>query len=203
METNKGKLIRWFDNKGFGFIKPEQGKGDIFIHISALKGMSRKPIVGDVIHYQISVENSGKTRAVNAKIEGVSPELTLTPIKESRAKKGASALAKRNSYRKPKTTNKPRKHFSILVFLIILGVAVFIYSKIEKEQTFIDLVKTSVVEIQPTRKIEQFQCQGKTWCSEMTSCEEATFYLNNCPGTNIDGDGDGTPCESQWCGGLW
>ena len=45
-----------------------------------------------------------------------------------------------------------------------------------------------------------FQCQGKRYCSEMTSCEEATFYLKNCPGVEIDGDGDGIPCESQWCG---
>lgn len=27
----------------------------------------------------------------------------------------------------------------------------------------------------------------------MSSCEEATFYLKNCPGTKIDGDGDGIP----------
>jgi cold shock CspA family protein len=199
METNKGKLIRWFDNKGFGFIKPEQGKGDIFIHISALKGMSRKPVVGDVIHYQIRVENSGKTRAVNARIEGVSPALTLAPIKERRTKSNSSSTAKINSYRQPKTASKPRKNFSIIIFLIILGVAVFIYGQVAKDKFFIDLVNTPAVEIQP---VEQFQCQGKTRCSEMTSCEEAMFYLRNCPGTKMDGNHDGVPCEQQWCGGF-
>lgn len=54
MTIEKGKLVRWFDDKGFGFIKQDNGKGDIFIHISALRGMSRKPVIGDVIHYQIS-----------------------------------------------------------------------------------------------------------------------------------------------------
>jgi hypothetical protein len=44
-----------------------------------------------------------------------------------------------------------------------------------------------------------FQCQGKTRCTEMTSCEEALFYMENCPDTEMDGDGDGIPCESQWC----
>lgn len=44
-----------------------------------------------------------------------------------------------------------------------------------------------------------FECLGKRKCSEMTSCEEARFYLANCPGVEIDGDGDGIPCESQWC----
>ncbi|MCI5222285.1 MAG: hypothetical protein D3924_06325 [Candidatus Electrothrix sp. AR4] len=33
----------------------------------------------------------------------------------------------------------------------------------------------------------------------MTSCEEATFYQRNCPGTKMDGDRDGVPCEKQWC----
>ncbi len=46
---------------------------------------------------------------------------------------------------------------------------------------------------------EKYECRGKTWCSEMTSCEEATFYLNNCPNVKIDGDGDGIPCERQLC----
>jgi hypothetical protein len=44
-----------------------------------------------------------------------------------------------------------------------------------------------------------YSCAGKTTCSEMKSCNEAKFYLQNCPGVSIDGDGDGIPCEDQWC----
>ena len=29
----------------------------------------------------------------------------------------------------------------------------------------------------------------------MTSCAEATYFLKNCPGTKMDGDKDGVPCE--------
>jgi len=50
------------------------------------------------------------------------------------------------------------------------------------------------------RDSANFRCEGKTRCSEMVSCEEATFYLKNCPGTQMDGDKDGIPCESQYCG---
>ncbi|WP_423929830.1 excalibur calcium-binding domain-containing protein, partial [Dokdonella sp.] len=25
-------------------------------------------------------------------------------------------------------------------------------------------------------------------------------FLRHCPGPRMDGDNDGTPCESQWCG---
>jgi Excalibur calcium-binding domain len=46
----------------------------------------------------------------------------------------------------------------------------------------------------------KFTCDGRTMCSQMTSCEEATYFLRNCPGTKMDGDGDGVPCERQFCG---
>jgi len=44
-----------------------------------------------------------------------------------------------------------------------------------------------------------FRCDGRTHCSQMTSCAEATYFLNNCPGVKMDGDNDGIPCEAQWC----
>jgi Excalibur calcium-binding domain len=44
-----------------------------------------------------------------------------------------------------------------------------------------------------------FSCDGRTYCSQMTSCEEATYFIRNCPGTKMDGNNDGVPCESQWC----
>ena len=47
---------------------------------------------------------------------------------------------------------------------------------------------------------DRFSCDGRTRCPQMTSCEEAKFFIQNCPGTEMDGDNDGVPCESQWCG---
>lgn len=43
------------------------------------------------------------------------------------------------------------------------------------------------------------RCDGRTRCAQMTSCEEATWFLRHCPGVQLDGDGDGVPCERQWC----
>ena len=45
-----------------------------------------------------------------------------------------------------------------------------------------------------------FSCTGKRECSQMSSCDEARFYIAHCPDTRMDGDGDGVPCESRWCG---
>jgi len=67
----KGVLKTWKEDRGFGFISPDDGGKDIFIHISALKGASRRPVTGDVIHYQVARDNRGKFKAVNAHIEGV------------------------------------------------------------------------------------------------------------------------------------
>jgi hypothetical protein len=44
-----------------------------------------------------------------------------------------------------------------------------------------------------------FNCDGRDHCSQMTSCEEATFFLKNCPNQQTDGDNNGIPCEIQWC----
>lgn len=46
---------------------------------------------------------------------------------------------------------------------------------------------------------KQYKCERKVYCSQMKSCEEAVFYLDNCPGVKIDGDGDGIPCVKQFC----
>ena len=34
----------------------------------------------------------------------------------------------------------------------------------------------------------KYKCDGRTYCSQMTSCEEATFFLQNCPGVKMDGN---------------
>jgi len=44
-----------------------------------------------------------------------------------------------------------------------------------------------------------FRCDGRTHCSQMSSCSEARYFLANCPGVKMDGDRDGIPCEDQHC----
>ncbi len=197
MEINKGKLVRWIDEKGFGFIKPENGKDDVFIHISALKGMNRKPSIGNLIHYKISTDSNGKVRAVNAKIDGVEQVLILEPLKHKQKRDSTTTLPKR-SYRKPTKTNRPLKSFNFLFIIMAIGIAAFIYIKASKDKISIDQIKVPTFETQQLKHEEQFQCEGKTWCSDMSSYEEAVFYLRNCPGTKVDGDGDGIPCERQF-----
>lgn len=67
----KGVLKTWKDDRGFGFIQPENGDKDIFVHVSSLKGMARRPNRGDVLFYEVAKDAGGKFKAVNARIEGV------------------------------------------------------------------------------------------------------------------------------------
>lgn len=69
------------------------------------------------------------------------------------------------------------------------------------ETKAVPISNSSNVEI-PTKvetSTQNFKCDGRTHCSQMHSCEEATFFLRNCPNPKMDGDDDGIPCENQWC----
>ena len=46
-----------------------------------------------------------------------------------------------------------------------------------------------------------FHCDGRQYCSQMSSCAEAKSFLRHCPSVKMDGDFDGIPCEDHWCRG--
>ena len=56
--------------------------------------------------------------------------------------------------------------------------------------------KPSTSPVEPVTPINNnAACGDKHYCREMTSCEEAKFYLTQCVMSGLDGDVDGTPCE--------
>ena len=61
----KGK-VKWFNKtKGYGFIEPEEGDKDVFVHISAVKNSGMEDLEeGQELEFEI-VENNGKTSAEN------------------------------------------------------------------------------------------------------------------------------------------
>lgn len=79
----KGKITTWKDDRGFGFIKPDDGGQDVFLHIRALKGAARRPRVGDTILYQPVAESTGKIRAAKASIPGVAHRPWPAKVKSS------------------------------------------------------------------------------------------------------------------------
>lgn len=61
--------VKWFNpTKGFGFIAPEQGGSDVFIHISALERAGLRTLnEGQRVSYDLATEK-GKTSAANIKL---------------------------------------------------------------------------------------------------------------------------------------
>ena len=84
-----------------------------------------------------------------------------------------------------------------LIILLLIGVAGWYgYTHFEDRiKQVLGIAPPPAVRILP----EQFTCDGRIYCSQMTSCDEARFFLNNCPRTRLNGNGDGIPCEKQWC----
>ena len=59
--------VKWFNSiKGFGFIQPEDGSADVFVHISSVEraGMSGLN-EGQKLSYEVERGRTGKMAAVN------------------------------------------------------------------------------------------------------------------------------------------
>jgi cold shock protein len=59
--------VKWFNSqKGYGFIQPEDGSKDVFVHISAVERSGLGQLVeGQQISYQLERGQQGKTSAVD------------------------------------------------------------------------------------------------------------------------------------------
>ena len=64
----KGTVL-WFNNtKGFGFIKPEAGSGDVFVHINEVERAGLDKLTdGQSIGYEIE-NNNGKKAAIKLQL---------------------------------------------------------------------------------------------------------------------------------------
>jgi len=58
--------VKWFNaNKGFGFIEPDEGDADVFVHVTAVQESGLGSLdEGDRINFEL-VENRGKMAAGN------------------------------------------------------------------------------------------------------------------------------------------
>jgi len=92
---------------------------------------------------------------------------------------------------------------NIVLAIVIAGLAWYGYTKYQAAAHRSSLQSAPASRIaEPVTEVERdssFKCDGRTHCSQMTSCAEATYFIEHCPNTRMDGNKDGVPCESQWC----
>jgi len=197
----KGVLFTWKDEKGFGFILPENCGENVFIHLSAFGRISRRPKVGDIIYYHLETTSSkkGKYRAYNATIEGVKSQNSIVTANKFKLSSTNAKKPKRLS-RKP--AQKRRSFWNIIAgFMVFFMIFVYGISKLKMSSSpkspQMEAPRIETTEL--SSQSQQYHCAGKIHCSEMDSCEEAKYYLRNCPNVKIDGNRDGMPCEQQHC----
>jgi CspA family cold shock protein len=67
--TMQKGTVKWFNpTKGYGFIRPQTGERDVFVHISAVERAGLTTLnEGQVVEYEL-VTNRGKTSAENLKV---------------------------------------------------------------------------------------------------------------------------------------
>lgn len=76
-DLRKGRLVKWTDERGFGFIRPEEGGGTIFVHISGFLPVARRPQEDDVVFFR--VDHSGKrSKAVDVRLKALPLPDTVT-----------------------------------------------------------------------------------------------------------------------------
>jgi cold shock protein len=61
--------VKWFNGtKGYGFIQPDDGSKDVFVHVSAVERAGLSDLrEGQKVQYDLERGQQGKTSAVNLK----------------------------------------------------------------------------------------------------------------------------------------
>lgn len=180
-----GTLRSWNDDKGFGFIGPTQGGRELFVHISAFPRDGSRPTVGETLSYELGQRQGGKPQAVRVVRQAI----------------GAPRPARTTPGRESKRSNGRR--VPLVGIIVAVGLAYYGVTHLQGVSKRSELRNAPALITAPVTERSEpsspFRCDGRTRCPQMTSCAEATWFINNCPGTEMDGNGDGVPCEQQWC----
>lgn len=190
----QGRITDWKDDRGFGFITPNGGGAKVFIHFRAMQSGEPRPAAGELVTYEV-VPVAGKgPRAEN-----------VAYVDRSRATHAPRYSSADSGAPRGRSTFQ-----SVIAIVLLLGLGAYGWQQYSgkrdasrynapAEASVPAPPQTLIEQLAPASTASTFKCEGKTTCPQMTSCEEAKFYLKNCPGVTIDGDFDGIPCEQQWC----
>jgi cold shock CspA family protein len=177
MKRTHGTLMKWNDDRGFGFISPAQGNEEMFVHISAFPRDGQRPRLNELISYEIEMGPNGKLRAIGVMRPGQRMG-SHSPRSASRTENKVRAIG--------------------LAFVLFALFAIGVYGYLQFNSPVPAFTSTLSGAVSPTSPAT-FKCDGRTMCSQMTSCAEALYFLQHCPNTRMDGNNDGEPCEQQWC----
>lgn len=70
----QGKIVTWNDDRGFGFIAPDDGSAQLFFHISAVRTSVRRPQQGDRVAFETTRDRSGRLKAAWVTLENAAAQ---------------------------------------------------------------------------------------------------------------------------------
>jgi uncharacterized membrane protein YsdA (DUF1294 family)/cold shock CspA family protein/predicted RNA binding protein YcfA (HicA-like mRNA interferase family) len=60
---HQGKITHWKDDQGFGFITPNRGGTQVFVHIKSFANRQRRPVGNEIVTYEIRTDSKGRPQA--------------------------------------------------------------------------------------------------------------------------------------------
>lgn len=61
----QGKIIKWHDDKGYGFLRATDDSKDVFIHVSDIRHLNKRPQINELVSYALTQDDKGRFRAIN------------------------------------------------------------------------------------------------------------------------------------------
>ena len=74
----QGRITNWKDDQGFGFVTPNGGGRQVFVHIKAFSNRRRRPIGNELVTYELSVDSKGRPQGENVAFVGESTSKAST-----------------------------------------------------------------------------------------------------------------------------
>jgi uncharacterized membrane protein YsdA (DUF1294 family)/cold shock CspA family protein len=69
----QGQITTWMDDKGYGFIQPNGGGDQVFLHISSLTNRQRRPVGNELVTYELRTDGKGRAQASSVLFVGEKP----------------------------------------------------------------------------------------------------------------------------------
>lgn len=163
----KGKIDQWNDDKGFGFIRPDNGSEKIFFHISSVKTNSRRPQIGDIVLFDSIRDTQQRLKAKSVVIEG--------------ATKAGNQISKS----KIDSIEPPKKNFIDYILMLVCALSLiaagfaFIQSRALEKSLLYGIpavIALKVLNRQKKPKEKSFNCAG---CRKKSDFDDRTIEAWN------------------------
>jgi cold shock CspA family protein/Tfp pilus assembly major pilin PilA len=190
----EGIVKTYNTDRGFGFIQCDDNRKDIFFHISDFPNKHQLPRIGEKLKFYVDLSDR-KPRAKN-----------IIRLEMKSAQPDSSGRAQSTKRKAQKNKGFNLVNFFIGAAIVAIFISVFvpfvsgIYTREKLKREPVNSPESMRISSKSSSNnpTSNYRCDGRTHCSQMKSYEEAVYFINNCPGTEMDGDGDGEPCERQF-----